>query len=250
MISDLLVFHKIKARLGGRVRLIVTGGAPIPAHVEEFLKVTMCAPVVQVSARSPCLQAGALKTDAASEPTAKVRQRVVCVLCVVCMQGYGLTESCAASFIQFPYDVQQDFTVGPPMPQVRAQLRAPLPTFRCGVACTCTAPPPSSLLLAACTRCTPAHLAACFLRFPREAVPLGASDACGCVLMHVQTELRLEAVPDLGYSPTSDPPRGEVRPAVPCTPQRLWLRRTRRSGAPADEIWNHTRYLVACCRCA
>lgn len=102
VLSDLLVFNKIKAKLGGRIRLIVTGGAPIPAHVEEFLKVTMCAPLVQ---------------------------------------GYGLTETCAASFISFPHDFDQSFTVGPPMPH---------------------------------------------------------------------TELRLEAVPEMGYDPTADPPRGEV----------------------------------------
>mmetsp|Transcript_33119 Transcript_33119/g.84069 ORF Transcript_33119/g.84069 Transcript_33119/m.84069 type:complete len:672 (-) Transcript_33119:449-2464(-) len=101
-ISDLLVFNKVKARLGGRVRVILTGGAPIPEHVNEFLRVAMCAPVVQ---------------------------------------GYGLTETCAASFISDPYDVGQVGTVGPPLPH---------------------------------------------------------------------TELRLEAVPDMGYDPLADPPRGEV----------------------------------------
>ena len=60
---DRLVFNKIKGRLGGRVRIIVTGGAPLAAHTEEFLKVAMCAPVVQ---------------------------------------GYGLTETCAASCIAWP----------------------------------------------------------------------------------------------------------------------------------------------------
>lgn len=49
---DRLVFSKIKARLGGHVRLIVSGGAPLAPHVEEFLKVAMCAPVVQVSLSS------------------------------------------------------------------------------------------------------------------------------------------------------------------------------------------------------
>ena len=48
MVSDRLVFDKIKQRLGGRVRLIVSGGAPLTPALEEFLKVTMCAPVVQV----------------------------------------------------------------------------------------------------------------------------------------------------------------------------------------------------------
>ena len=60
---DRIVFSKIKERLGGRVRIIVSGGAPLATHVEEFLKVTMCAPVVQ---------------------------------------GYGLTETCAGSFISIP----------------------------------------------------------------------------------------------------------------------------------------------------
>ncbi len=57
------MFSKVKERLGGRVRLIVTGGAPLARHVEDFLKVCMCCPVIQ---------------------------------------GYGLTETCAASFIATP----------------------------------------------------------------------------------------------------------------------------------------------------
>eukprot|EP00983_Pelagomonas_calceolata_P054346 1143655-Pelagomonas_calceolata.AAC.17 len=44
----MLVFNKIKAKLGGRVRVIVSGGAPLPEQAEAFLKVAMCAPVVQV----------------------------------------------------------------------------------------------------------------------------------------------------------------------------------------------------------
>ena len=60
---DKLVFNKVKARLGGQVRLIVTGGAPLANHVEEFLKVCFCCPVVQ---------------------------------------GFGLTETCAASCIAVP----------------------------------------------------------------------------------------------------------------------------------------------------
>ena len=47
-IVDALAFSKVKARLGGRVRLVVSGGAPLANHVEKFLKVTMCAPVTQV----------------------------------------------------------------------------------------------------------------------------------------------------------------------------------------------------------
>jgi long-chain acyl-CoA synthetase len=42
------VFKKVKQRLGGNVKLLVSGGAPLAPHVEDFLKVAMCAPVVQV----------------------------------------------------------------------------------------------------------------------------------------------------------------------------------------------------------
>lgn len=50
IVSDLLVFNQVKQRLGGRVRVIVSGGAPLSPAIEEFLRVAMCCPVVQVSA--------------------------------------------------------------------------------------------------------------------------------------------------------------------------------------------------------
>lgn len=82
---DKIVFAKVKAALGGNVRLILTGGAPLARHVEDFLKVTMCCPVVQ---------------------------------------GYGLTESCAASFIGIPDQQNQTGTVGPPMPCLGMRLES------------------------------------------------------------------------------------------------------------------------------
>lgn len=36
---DSLVFSKTAQRLGGRVRIMATGAAPMPAHVMDFLKV-------------------------------------------------------------------------------------------------------------------------------------------------------------------------------------------------------------------
>ena len=84
---DKLVFSKIKARLGGHVRLIVTGGAPLANHVEEFLKVCFCCPVVQ---------------------------------------GYGLTETCAASCIAVPDKI------------VSKPCISPQPG--CLMACICVAP--------------------------------------------------------------------------------------------------------------
>ncbi|XP_057963561.1 long chain acyl-CoA synthetase 1 [Malania oleifera] len=74
-LADLLAFRKIKARLGGRVRLIVSGGAPLSIEVEEFLRVTCCAYVVQ---------------------------------------GYGLTETCGLSTLGFPDEMSLIGTVGAP----------------------------------------------------------------------------------------------------------------------------------------
>ena len=59
---DALIFSKIKAKFGlDRIRVMITGAAPIPSHVIEFLRVAFCCPVIE---------------------------------------GYGQTESAAASFIQ------------------------------------------------------------------------------------------------------------------------------------------------------
>ena len=44
---DTLVFNKIKEKLGGRVRLIVSGAAPLSTSLHEFLEVVFGCPVVQ-----------------------------------------------------------------------------------------------------------------------------------------------------------------------------------------------------------
>ncbi|KAK9282252.1 hypothetical protein L1049_005166 [Liquidambar formosana] len=72
-LADLIAFRKVKARLGGRVRLIVSGAAPLGAEVEEFLRVTCCAFVVQ---------------------------------------GYGLTETCGLATVGFPDEMCMVGTVG------------------------------------------------------------------------------------------------------------------------------------------
>mmetsp|Transcript_45516 Transcript_45516/g.144780 ORF Transcript_45516/g.144780 Transcript_45516/m.144780 type:complete len:333 (-) Transcript_45516:295-1293(-) len=82
---DKILFNKVKGRLGGRVRLIISGAAPLAPHVENFLRVSMCCSVVQ---------------------------------------GYGLTESCAGSFIAVPGDERFACTVGPPTPSVQLRLEA------------------------------------------------------------------------------------------------------------------------------
>ncbi|KAH9293530.1 hypothetical protein KI387_041265, partial [Taxus chinensis] len=44
---DKLVFSKVKQGLGGHVRMILSGAAPLAKHVEEFLRVTSCSVVIQ-----------------------------------------------------------------------------------------------------------------------------------------------------------------------------------------------------------
>jgi long-chain acyl-CoA synthetase len=75
----------VKRALGGHVRIVISGGAPLSSHVEEYLRVVMCAPI---------------------------------------LQGYGLTETCAASFIQVPDVISMNGTVGPPMPNIDARLES------------------------------------------------------------------------------------------------------------------------------
>lgn len=44
---DALVFKKMKAILGGRVRVMVTGSAPLDKDVADFFKIAMCCPIVE-----------------------------------------------------------------------------------------------------------------------------------------------------------------------------------------------------------
>ncbi|KAD3068719.1 hypothetical protein E3N88_36599 [Mikania micrantha] len=100
--ADMLAFRKIKNKLGGRIRLIVSGGAPLSHEVEEFLRVTSCAFV---------------------------------------LQAYGLTETSGLATFAFPDQMCLVGTVGSPF---------------------------------------------------------------------VYAELRLEEVPEMGYDPLANPPRGEI----------------------------------------
>ncbi|XP_020241008.1 long chain acyl-CoA synthetase 2 [Asparagus officinalis] len=82
---DTLVFNKIKQGLGGRVRIMLSGAAPLPKHIEEFLRVTSCSVVVQ---------------------------------------GYGLTESCAGCFTSIANIFPMIGTVGIPVTMIEARLES------------------------------------------------------------------------------------------------------------------------------
>jgi len=57
-IYDAIVFNKIAAILGGRVRMMVTGSAPIASDVLDFLKVCFKAPIVEAYGMTECGGAG------------------------------------------------------------------------------------------------------------------------------------------------------------------------------------------------
>ncbi|KAK1284847.1 Long chain acyl-CoA synthetase 4 [Acorus calamus] len=75
----------VKQGLGGNVRLILSGAAPLATHVEAFLRVVACCHVVQ---------------------------------------GYGLTETCAGTFVSLPNEPSMLGTVGPPVPNVDVRLES------------------------------------------------------------------------------------------------------------------------------
>ncbi|EMS58749.1 Long chain acyl-CoA synthetase 1 [Triticum urartu] len=71
--ADMLAFRKVKARLGGRLRLLISGGAPLSTEIEEFMRVTSCAYFIQ---------------------------------------GYGLTETLGPSTVGYPDDMSLVGTAG------------------------------------------------------------------------------------------------------------------------------------------
>ena len=48
-IMDKIVFKKIRALLGGQMRLMLCGGAPLSKEVHDFMRVCIGAPLLQVS---------------------------------------------------------------------------------------------------------------------------------------------------------------------------------------------------------
>jgi long-chain acyl-CoA synthetase len=80
-VADALVLSKIRARFGGRIRYFISGSAPLSAEIAEFF-------------------------DAAG---------------MTILEGYGLTESSAASFVNRP-SAPKFGTVGPPLPGTEVKI--------------------------------------------------------------------------------------------------------------------------------
>jgi len=47
LVYDYFIFSKIKALLGGKVRLMVTGSAPININVLNFLRICFCCDIME-----------------------------------------------------------------------------------------------------------------------------------------------------------------------------------------------------------
>jgi long-chain acyl-CoA synthetase len=47
MVYDQFVFNKTKSALGGNVRLMISGSAPLLPHVHKYMKVTMTVPLLE-----------------------------------------------------------------------------------------------------------------------------------------------------------------------------------------------------------
>ena len=80
-LADRLVFGKIRGRFGGRIRFFVSGSAALSRDIAEWF-------------------------DAAG---------------LLILEGYGLTESSAATFVNLPADARFG-TVGPPLPGVEVRI--------------------------------------------------------------------------------------------------------------------------------
>ena len=80
---DNLVFNKIRNSLGGRVRFMATGSAPIAGDVLDFMKICFSCPIAE---------------------------------------GYGMTESCGGSTMTYLDDPNTGM-VGGPMANTKVKLR-------------------------------------------------------------------------------------------------------------------------------
>lgn len=78
-----LLFNRVKANLGGRIEAVLSGGAPLSPEAQQFIQTTVTSSMIQ---------------------------------------GYGLTETCACTAVQFPGDRTKQ-CAGVLLPGVEAKLR-------------------------------------------------------------------------------------------------------------------------------
>jgi long-chain acyl-CoA synthetase len=77
-IWDRIIFSKVAAKLGGRIRLMVTGSAPIAANVLEFLRIAFSCEVIEGYGMTETTAAACVQTRSAINPTGNVGVPLVC----------------------------------------------------------------------------------------------------------------------------------------------------------------------------
>lgn len=96
--------------LGGNLRLILSGAAPLSSSVETYLRVVTCAHVLQGY--------GNLNGWKYMYEELSINYQQTVWICA------GLTETCAGSFVARPDEVTMVGTVGPPLPIVDVRLES------------------------------------------------------------------------------------------------------------------------------
>ena len=74
---DKLVFNKIKNKFGGRLRYLLSGGAPLSHDTQEFMQIAFCCPVLQGYGLSETMGGGCV-TDPRDVTTGRVGPPVAC----------------------------------------------------------------------------------------------------------------------------------------------------------------------------
>ncbi len=69
-VYDRVFFAKTKQALGGRCRLMISGSAPLLPEVQHFLKVVLCAPLVEGYGQTE--STGAMLFSLAHDPAVKM----------------------------------------------------------------------------------------------------------------------------------------------------------------------------------
>ncbi|KAH9180313.1 acetyl-CoA synthetase-like protein [Lactarius sanguifluus] len=88
---DRLVFRKVRAALGGNLKLVVSGSAPISGEVLDFLKIALACEITEE-------------------------------MCISRFCSYGMTETGAVCTRCLPGDPTSGGTVGPPQPAIELKL--------------------------------------------------------------------------------------------------------------------------------
>ena len=94
-LADKVVFYKVKDKLGGRTRLMISGGAPLARHVEDFLKARARARWPQRAAGHiyPCVARGGLLRKVA---LGRARRVIAVRGCCASRHRAGLVAMCTA----------------------------------------------------------------------------------------------------------------------------------------------------------